>query len=713
VFNVKYCLCIADVITTQSVVRRHLSIKLAAQKTLSIVVIQKLARKWLACNYVASVRDTRGREERAAIAIQSVFRAGRARSSLREKHRSTILLQTAFRRHLAVRSFAAMRLHVTIVQTVARRRHATLHCAKRRASILTIQVAFRRRRACELVRRLKKERKEKISRNQAALKVQSCARRFLVRYTMSVLHRRATLVQAAFRAHFARRCYEMDVMDIRLAQSVVRRWLACKSLLLQRQAATTIQKTARKKQAITFSSVLRSEKQCEHMESRSAIKIQSFWRGQVSRSLFRKLAAARKIQKTWRCFNAHVDFLIQVMSVISIQSRVRQFLTKRAIESAKRAVVKLQARVRGRIQQKRRLTAISSARNIQTLFRAYAARESFATKIKSAILIQKWTRGHICRADLAVLNFAACEIQRIWRGCSQFIDFAFMVISIVKIQAVARKFVAKRRFDTLKRVAWAEKRFLNKKASIIQLNFRSFAHRKKLGNAAARIQAFSRQFLRERKLRKVKKGVIQFQACTRAIAVRRKRPKKLVVLASRVIRANERSVKDPKMRLGYRTTNALTILQTSTRLAEIMAAVKTLEASTRLSVGCCEVFTRVNAAHILLNLIAGCNRSVPHVELVHFTLLTLDNVAQHARLLPNFADCGTAEIFLDKMLMFRDNDSIFCLSVSLLGRIAGCNPAVMVRLSVVLQIWGKTVISSLHFSCIYYDDRSSVVCTST
>ena len=108
-----------------------------------------------------------------------------------------------------------------------------------------------------------------------------------------------------------------------------------------------------------------------------------------------------------------------------------------------------------------------------------------------------------------------------------------------------------------------------------------------------------------------------------------------------------------------------------------MDAVKTLEVATRLSKHSCKEFTDINAAKILLDLIRACNRSLPHVELVHWILLTLENIGQHSSFLPSISDCKSAEVFLDKVQMFRDKDGIFCLSVSLLRRIIVADQTVL------------------------------------
>ena len=636
--RVKFFVFLADVVMVQSIVRRHQAGKFAAMKLTLILRLQKLARKWIASRYVSILRFKKAKETYASAAIQAIYRARCARQSFQTKRCCAIILQKAFRRTIARGKFKSIKSRVIVVQSFARQRLAVIQFAKRKASVLVVQLAVRRMIAKGIVRHLQTQ--------NLALLLQRHSRGFLERKAMRYFHTRATVIQSAFRTHYRRLCYEMDLMDLVLAQSVVRRWLVGKSLVMKALAAVKIQKLFRRKRATILSSLLRFENYCKQKEIHSAILIQSYWRGYVSRTVSQQHSAARKIQKTWRCFITHVDFLIQVMSVIKIQSKVRQLLALQAIEVEKLAVMRLQA----------------------------------------AIVIQKWVRGHLCRVDLNLANFAASDIQRIWRGYTCYIDFALKSIAIVFIQAQARRFLATRRQETLKLEAWAERRYLHRQASVIQDCFRFFMHTKKREQSAIKIQAHIKAFLLQQRARKLRLGIIRFQAQTRAIAVRRQRPRKIVALARRVSYANDKSAKDPKMRLGCRTRHALATLRKSNSLTEIMAAVKTLEAATRLSYVCCEVFTGVNAAHALLNLIESCNRSVPHVQLVLSTLLTLDNVARYPRLLPSFADCGAAEIFQDKMQMFRDNDNIFCLSVSLLRCIVECNPAVKVRKRTLVKV---------------------------
>jgi len=270
--------------------------------------------------------------------------------------------------------------------------------------------------------------------------------------------------------------------------------------------------------------------------------------------------------------------------------------------------------------------------------------------------------------DLSVKHFAASEIQRIWRGhctCS----FRSIVLSTTKIQSVMRMASARNKVYALRIIHWTEIYNRNRNAFIIQASFRTYALRKRMENAARRIQNAYRFYSELKRIQNASRGIIALQSRFRGAKIRRKRSKRLRQLAIQIQEETRKALLDPTMRLGYRTSRALEILQTSQSLTKIMDAVKELEASTRLSVVCCQVFTKVNAADILLHLIQSCNRSVPHMELKEHILLTLENVAQYPSLVGSFAHYKYAEVFLDNVQVFRDKDGIFCLAVVLLDRI--------------------------------------------
>ena len=300
----------------------------------------------------------------------------------------------------------------------------------------------------------------------------------------------------------------------------------------------------------------------------------------------------------------------------------------------------------------------------------------------AAIVVQRWTRGHLCRLDLAVSYCAAREIQRIWRGYCQCVDFTISVIAAITIQAFIRKQNAIRNYKEMRICQWVERSFLNKQANKIQSAYRAYIDRRIILKATSVIQAAAHAFIRRRKWDRLKRGMILLQASFRARLVRQQRSEIVSIIARRVHHANLRAREAPKSRLGCRTNLALGILQTSDKLSEIMEAATTLEAAARLSSVCCKVFTEADASRILLDYVKKCNRSLPHMELALCVLLTLDNVTRYRAFIPSFADCFSAEVFLDEIQKFRDKDGIFCLSMDLLKRIADSNPTVMVSLIV-------------------------------
>ena len=121
--------------------------------------------------------------------------------------------------------------------------------------------------------------------------------------------------------------------------------------------------------------------------------------------------------------------------------------------------------------------------------------------------------------------------------------------------------------------------------------------------------------------------------------------------------------------LDKKTRKALTIVQTSRKLSEVLEAVKMLETTTRISYECCEALAATNAPYILYRFMHICNRSSPHIELLHQILLTLANVSKMTALIPGIITENSVEVLLDVLQMFRDKEIIFSFSATLLWRI--------------------------------------------
>jgi len=563
-----------------------------------------------------------------------------------------VTIQRFWRGFTASVEYTLARSDVILVQAMFRRKAAIVCCNCRLRSIVSIQNAARRWLAVRQVKSLIRVREESLRREAArrmrsATSIQATFRGHAVRCELQRLAVHATIIQSTCRAYLARLDYEMQLIDIILVQSAFRGWSARVKYDLCLQSVLQIQKFARvclAKQELQRIQCIREEKNREKL-------------------------AAEMIQKTWRCYTVHVDFMLLILSAITIQALVRRHQAVLKCRKVERGIVVLQSLVRGVSERcfQRRLEACAVA--IQSQARAFMAQSKFQLVLAAAVSIQSVARGFLARMDIDLQDFAAQEIQRIWRGYHENVNYLLQVIAVITIQSAFRAASAKDELQDRRRQRFLEMievRFQVKKAVIIQRSFRDFLRIKFAAKAASVIQAAVRGFLCRQKIGAMIEGIVTLQGVWRGCATRRRRSKKACIIAKRLAEANLCALENPSMCLGARTASALLVLQNSSRLVEIMNAVTTLETSTRLSRSCCIAFTECEAPEIVYSLVRTCNRSLPHVELLHYVLLTLTNVARHDELLWRVSTEESVEVYLDLVQMFRDKDNVFCLAVALL-----------------------------------------------
>ena len=97
------------------------------------------------------------------------------------------------------------------------------------------------------------------------------------------------------------------------------------------------------------------------------------------------------------------------------------------------------------------------------------------------------------------------------------------------------------------------------------------------------------------------------------------------------------------------------------------------EVSSRLSVRCCENFVKAGAPEILFKLITTCNRSLPHMELLRYVLMTITNVASRGELVFSVASENAVNVLIDQIQCFRDKRNIFVLATELLSMICSAS----------------------------------------
>jgi abnormal spindle-like microcephaly-associated protein len=378
--------------------------------------------------------------------------------------------------------------------------------------------------------------------------------------------------------------------------------------------------------------------------------------------------------------------MLMILAAIEIQANIRRHLAVLEFRLKCCAVGKIQAFGRHALRviraERRQVLEKMSAIILQSFFRMASVRSAFLLERTAAVLIQRVARGFIVRIELEFEHFAATEIQRIWRGYDASANFAWIIISAIKIQSAMRVDLAKIQAERIRDEITASQHLRTRSVTKVQRAYRQYMHRVRLFNAAMIIQKSVRIFLSRLTFGRLRKAVCRVQSIVRGMLVRKHAHKKMKARLRSIRLANSVAAADPSLKLGNRTRAALDVLQTSSSLSEIMNTVCILEIATRLSEACCSAFASAGAPAILFSLIRTCNRSLPHIKLLHGILLVLSNVAQYEYLLPSLATTDGVEVFLDLVQMFRDKDFVFCLAVSLLERVVHFSDDFMVSFHV-------------------------------
>jgi IQ calmodulin-binding motif len=429
----------AAVVPIQTAVRRHLALRKALTRMWAIVVLQSLARRWIANTSYLRMR-------RASVTIQAWFRGCTVRDEALLKECCAIEIQRIVRGHLATIQVYEDIFRITIVQSIVRRKIAIDYATDKMILVLQLQ---------------------------------GLARGFLWRQRLKEMNAAATVVQAKWRSFTCQFGYQLDLLDIIIVQSVWRKkrdievvegmkWIRSNS------SATRIQSQwrgfrARLKffdvlAALTIQSKWRSHV-CStwYRQYRAARKVQASYRGYICSSWFNQYLAARKIQT---CFRAYVysTWYRQYKAATAIQTIFRmhvystwyrQYLSARTIQACfrchvystwyrqYRAAVMIQACWRSYACSKRYLEYVA-ATMVQSHVRRYVCEKAYrgfraARQIQAIVRCHQMSRKY--RDYKARLNeyLSATKIQAQWRCyvCSR--DYLHVIAAII-IQAAWRRF---------------------------------------------------------------------------------------------------------------------------------------------------------------------------------------------------------------------------------------------------------------------------------
>ncbi|NXG60204.1 ASPM protein, partial [Hemiprocne comata] len=585
----------------------------------------------------------------AAIMIQSMFRCRRARTRYKLIQSSAVAIQRWYRAWHRARLQKAE------------------YSAQRRA-IIIIQSAFRGMKARKIARQ-----------RRAARKIQSFLQMALQRKKFIQLRTAAVRLQAYYLMHKTKSQYT----SYKKAAVVLQRWYRS-HLTVKHQRITYLQT---RRNIITVQARVRGfiEKKKFHKIKESTIKIQASYRGYKARQWVHKMRAAQVIQAWFRGCRARKEYASVVKAIRVLQNHVKTKQQRTRFLKMKFCALTIQRRWRAtltaRMIRYQFLATKNAAVKIQLSYRQYRAK-ILLRKVSAAVIIQNhlrvWQEGRLQFMKYNKTRRAVIKLQAFIQGylvrkkiseqkqkkrLLQFTAAAYHHIAAIKIQRAYRihlilKLAQKQISSVLIIQRWfrakmQQKRFLRDYQRIIQLQrvIRGWLNHRK--DAAVIIQRNVRRFLARRHRRRFAAGVIKLQALWRGYFWRKNNDTaKIKALRCSLEKANEKSREENK--LCNRTAIAIEYLLKYKHLSYILAALKHLEVATRLSPLCCENMARSRAIFTIFVLIRSCNRSVPCMDVIRYSVQVLLNVSKYERTTQAVYEVeNSIETLLDLLQMYR------------------------------------------------------------
>uniref|UniRef100_A0A8B9DE67 Abnormal spindle microtubule assembly n=1 Tax=Anser cygnoides TaxID=8845 RepID=A0A8B9DE67_ANSCY len=642
--------------------------------------------------------------KKAVICLQSSFRAKKARQ-LYKTNLAALRIQSFFRMHVERKRFLAKKAAAIMIQSAFRCQRTRSRYKLIQNSIVAIQRWYR---ACH---RARLQKAEYSAQKQAIVIIQSACRGMKARKTARQIRAARKIQSFLWMAVYKK------------AAIVLQRWYRSR-LIVKCQRTTYLQ--TRKKIIIVQARVRGFiEKKRFHKMKESAIKIQASYRGYKARQWANKMRAAKIIQAWFRGYKARKEYASVVKAVRVIQSHFKTKRQRTWFLKMKLCALTIQRRWRATLTARMVQLQFLATKNlqaaclIQATYRCFKERRKFIQQKAAAVIIQKhlrsWQEGRLQFMKYNRTRRAIIKLQAFIRGylvrkkiseqkqkrLLYFIAAAYHHVSAIKIQRAYRihlilKLAQNHISSVLIIQRWfrakmQQKRFQRDYQRIIQLQrmIRGWLNRR--NDAATIIQRSIRRFLACRRNRKFAIGIIKFQALWRGYSWRKRNDTaKTRALRRSLEKANENSKEENK--LCNRTAIAIEYLLKYKHLSYILAALKHLEVVTRLSPLCCENMVQSRAIFTIFVLIRSCNRSVPCMDVIRYSIQVLLNVSKYERTTQAVYEVeNSIDTLLDLLQMYRGKagdkisekgGSIFTKTCCLLAILSKDSKRALVRLSV-------------------------------
>uniref|UniRef100_A0A3Q4I3K6 Abnormal spindle-like microcephaly-associated protein homolog n=1 Tax=Neolamprologus brichardi TaxID=32507 RepID=A0A3Q4I3K6_NEOBR len=449
--------------------------------------------------------------------------------------------------------------------------------------------------------------------------------------------RAARVIQGAWRKYKLKKDLELyKHQAATVIQALARMFLCRKRYLLLHSAAIVIQSQYRALLMHRMRVAYLALKTMKH----AVIVIQAAYRGHKAR---RKIAnmhqAASVIQRKFLAIRDRKNFLAVRVAVLACQQRYRAVtLTRKArldYLSKRRAVVCLQAAYRGYVVRK----LCWAATVLQTRYRANkkmrAEVHALSVKKNAAVVLQAAFRGMKLRQMIKQKHQAASVIQRAYRAHCEHREYLTLKSSVLTVQRRYRASVAaKKQLQTYQKLLrhWLARRH----------------------KAATVIQQAVQKFLLLRRQKRVQQGILKAQALWRGHCSRRLNDNPKIVKLRHRLRVVTASVREED-KLCNKTSSALDYLLRYKHFSYILEALKNLETATRLSPECCERLVESGATNVIFTLIRCCNRSVPCMDVITFSIQILLNLSKyHKTIEAVYSVENSVETLLDLLQRYRE-----------------------------------------------------------
>jgi len=231
------------------------------------------------------------------------------------------------------------------------------------------------------------------------IRIQSLARRYLVRKTRAIENEKAIIIQRAFRKYLSLTIRVTDMRKIIVVQNLYRG--NCARRKLNDMKNDIIQQYLRRRM-----------KQSRKL---AAIHIQTLFLGHILRKRFvaQKMSAA-VIQRVYRGYVVRTFMKNCIQDIIVVQSLYRKRQAMRDLEHIKKAIVKEYLQ-RGKLNAEGNVIQKAQLSVRQKRAEAKVDQMKYSEYLyKYSVLLQALSRGYLARKTIKTQNAHAAVIQRAW-----------------------------------------------------------------------------------------------------------------------------------------------------------------------------------------------------------------------------------------------------------------------------------------------------------